>query len=352
MKQRQQGMALVIVLLLFAIISTITAEVLFRQDRFLTRADNLLQWDKRYQYAMAAEVVAQQALIDDLEDDRSNNAMVDDCVDEKWAVQLPPTPYEDAILTASVQDLQGRFNLNWLVTSEGDGFVRNSEAIDELTRLLQQTLPDPGKASLMANEMADWIDSNNIVDGVEGAEDPDYRNRRTPNMPIAHESELRAIRSFTLKDEFADPQSWGLFTALPLGTVLNVNTASPQVLDAVVGNLAGEAGVEAITKARADEPIDDIAQLLQQSPFDKLDSDKRDQLSARLGVSSEYFQVMVDVEVDGQVSRLVSRLHRGSEEGAGTDVFSRQVMPLLTPLEPSCNPFYNSDNAKNNDQGQ
>nr|WP_231867833.1 hypothetical protein [Alcanivorax sp. HI0007] len=34
--------------------------------------------------------------------------MVDDCVEEQWAVQLPPTPYEDAMLSASVQDLQGR----------------------------------------------------------------------------------------------------------------------------------------------------------------------------------------------------------------------------------------------------
>ncbi len=63
-----------------------------------------------------------------------------------------------------------------------------------------------------------------------------------------------------------------------------------------------------------------------------------------MGVSSEYFQVMVDVEVDGQLSRLVSRLRRRSGSGseASMDVFSRQVSPLLTPLEPACNPFYNT----------
>ncbi|HBC20478.1 MAG TPA: general secretion pathway protein GspK, partial [Alcanivorax sp.] len=102
-RRKQQGVALIIVLMLFAILTTITLEIIFRQDRFLTRADNLLQWDKRYQYAMAAEVVAQQGLIDDLDDDRNNNAMVDDCVEEQWAVQLPPTPYDDAMLSASVQ---------------------------------------------------------------------------------------------------------------------------------------------------------------------------------------------------------------------------------------------------------
>ncbi len=174
-RRKQQGVALIIVLMLFAILTTITLEIIFRQDRFLTRADNLLQWDKRYQYAMAAEVVAQQGLIDDLDDDRNNNAMVDDCVEEQWAVQLPPTPYDDAMLSASVQDLQGRFNLNWLITTSGGQFIRNPEAITQLTRLIEQTFPPEANPSRLANEMADWLDSNNIVDNVEGAEDPEYR---------------------------------------------------------------------------------------------------------------------------------------------------------------------------------
>lgn len=336
-------MALIIVLMLFAILTTITLEIVFRQDRFLTRADNLLQWDKRYQYAMAAEVVAQQGLIDDLDDDRKNNAMVDDCVEEQWAVQLPPTPYDDAMLSASVQDLQGRFNLNWLITANGGEFVRNPRAITQLTRLFEQVLPAEAQASRLANEMADWLDSNNIVDNVEGAEDPEYRNRRTPNMPVAHETELRALLSFRLADQPEDSQVWGLFTALPLGTTLNVNTAPPQVLDAVIGDVAGTAGVKAVLDAREKEPITAVSNLMQQAPFNGLSADEKDDLTSLLGVSSEYFQVMVDVEVNGQLSRLVSRLHRASGEGQATSVFSRQVSPLLAPLEPACNPFYNAN---------
>ncbi|MEQ3724102.1 type II secretion system minor pseudopilin GspK [Alcanivorax sp.] len=337
-------MALVIVLLLLALLTTITVEVLFRQDRFLTRADNLLQWDKRYQYAMAAEVVAQQGLVDDLQDDQNNNALVDDCVEEQWAVQLPPTPYEDAFLSASVQDLQGRFNLNWLITAQGDTFVRDPEAIDRLTRLIELTFPQETDASRLANEMADWLDSNNIVDGVEGAEDADYRNRRTPNMPAAHESEMRALLSFQVANQPQDSMVWGLFTALPLGTTLNVNTAPPQVLDAVLGGIAGTGVAEAIVKAREEEPVTTVSDLMQIAPLSTLSADEKQKVSDLLGVSSEYFQVMVDVEVDGQLSRLVSRLRRRSGSGseASTDVFSRQVSPLLTPLEPACNPFYNT----------
>ena len=342
---KQRGVALIIVLMLFAILATITLEIVFRQDRFLTRADNLLQWDKRYQYAMAAEVVAQQGLIDDLEDDRNNNAMVDDCVEEQWAVQLPPTPYEDAMLSASVQDLQGRFNLNWLITASGDEFIRNPRAIAQLTRLIEQTFPGEANASRLANEMADWLDSNNIVDSVEGAEDPEYRNRRTPNLPAAHESEMRALLSFRVADQPAEPQVWGLLTALPLGTTLNVNTAPPQVLDAVIGYMAGTAAVQAVLDARQEKPVTEISELMKLPPLDDLSADEKNDLASLLGVSSEYFQVMVDVEVDGQLSRLVSRLRRAAGQGETTAVFSRQVSPLLTPLEPACNPFYNADGS-------
>ena len=340
---KQRGVALIIVLMLFAILATITLEIIFRQDRFLTRADNLLQWDKRYQYAMAAEVVAQQGLIDDLEDDRNNNAMVDDCVEEQWAVQLPPTPYEDAMLSASVQDLQGRFNLNWLITTSGGQFIRNPEAITQLTRLIEQTFPPEANPSRLANEMADWLDSNNIVDSVEGAEDPEYRNRRTPNMPVSHESELRALLSFRVNSQPSESLVWGLFTALPQGTTLNVNTAPPQVLDAVIGSVAGTGAVKAVIEERKNAPITAISNLMQEPAFNGLNANQKNDLASLLGVSSEYFQVMVNVEVDGQLSRLVSRLHRANGQGKTTSVFSRQVSPLLTPLEPACNPFYNAN---------
>ena len=338
----QKGMALIIVLMLFAIISTLMMEILFRQNRFLNRADNLLQWDKRHQYAMAAEVVAQQGLIDDLQDDIKNNAQLDDCVEERWAVQLPPTPYEDAFLSASVQDLQGRFNLNWLVTDDAGTFIRQPDRIKELELLLDEILPDQSDTGRLANEMADWLDSNNIVDGAQGAEDPEYRDRRTPNMPAAHESELRALLGFQASDMPEDPMLWGLLTALPPGTTLNVNTAPQQVLNAVVGSLAGAAGVKAIVDAREKEPVTDINQLLSDQVFSELKPDQLDLLKQRLGVASEYFQVMVDVEVDGQLSRLVTRLYRGGGQGEPTAVISRQVSPLLTQLEPACNPFYNA----------
>ena len=117
------------------------------------------------------------------------------------------------------------------------------------------------------------------------------------------------------------------------------------VLDAVIGDMAGTAAVQAVLDARQEKPVTEISELMKLPPLDDLSADEKNDLASLLGVSSEYFQVMVDVEVDGQLSRLVSRLRRATGQGETTAVFSRQVSPLLTPLEPACNPFYNADGS-------
>ncbi len=110
----------------------------------------------------------------------------------------------------------------------------------------------------------------------------------------------------------------------------------------MIGSVAGTGAVEAVIEERKNAPITAISNLMQEPAFNGLNANQKNDLASLLGVSSEYFQVMVDVEVDGQLSRLVSRLHRANGQGKTTSVFSRQVSPLLTPLEPACNPFYNA----------
>jgi general secretion pathway protein K len=307
---------------------------MYRLDHFRTRTGNLLGWDQRYQYAIAAETLAIQALIDDLENDRNNNSITDDCVSDRWGATLPPMPYEQAMLNASVQDLQGRFNINWLVTPQPPNYERNVDAIARLEQLLAVLLPDPSRASVLSMEMADWIDSNNLVDGIDGAEDGEYRDRRTPNLPAAHESEMRALRSFAVEQGLPD-LFWSHLTALPPLTRLNINTAPVPVLDAVLSSTVGNAGTQVIVQQREQGAIDSVATLLQMAPFSTLQADQRTALEGLLSVNSEFFQVMVDVTTDTGVSRLVSRIYR--PDSAETVVFSRQLVPVLAPLEPPCN---------------
>lgn len=340
-RERQRGVALIVVLMVFALIYVIAVEVMYRQDRFRARTQNMLDWDQRYQAALAVETIAVRGLLDDLEEDRKTDSLVDDCVDDEWAVELPRTPYEGVVLSASVQDLQGRFNLNKVAELQGEEFIQNQAGRQRLARLLASTLTEPGKAERLSWEMADWIDSNAIVDGVEGAEDAEYRNRRTPNIPVSHESELRALLSMEAEDIPGDGTFWGLFTALPLEFPLNVNTAPIPVLEAYFADSVGPPGVEAVVNMRSEAAIESVEELFRQGAFAELESQPRQELAELLDVRSSFFQVMVDVEQDGRRSRLVTRLYR-PEEGQPR-VFSRQLVPVLHPLEPACNPLYNGD---------
>lgn len=340
-KTRQTGMALIIVLVIFALAATLASAILYRQGHFRERTANLLQWDQRYQYALSVEAIAVQGLQMDLRDDMNKNRLVDSCAHEQWAVSLPPTPYADAWVSASVQDLGARFNLNWVLADGKDGYVQDPEGVAMLARLLSKLLSAPAKAEQLAGELADWSDANNLVDGIYGAEDESYQLSRTPNLPVADTSELQALLDMQPGD-IGTPAFWQYFSALPIPSTLNVNDASPLVLDAVVGQVAGEEATKAIIELRRQQAITSLDQVMALPALAGLKSDKAAALRTRLSVNSSWFEVMTDVNMDGQYTRLVSRLHRSPQGQA--QVYSRELQPRLGPLEPACNPDYNAEN--------
>src|SRR5690606_36895137 len=143
------------------------------------------------------------------------------------------------------------------VTPQPPNYERNVDAIARLEQLLAVLLPDPSRASVLSMEMADWIDSNNLVDGIDGAEDGQYRDRRTPDLPAAHGSEMRALRSFAVEQGLPE-LFWSHLTALPPLTRLNINTAPVPVLDAVLSSTVGNAGTQVIVQQREQGAIDSV----------------------------------------------------------------------------------------------
>lgn len=370
-KRRQKGSALVVVLLIFALAYSLAVEVIYRQDHVQTRTANLLDWDYRYQYAVAAETLAIQGLIDDLEDDQRNNEIMDDCVTEKWAGPFS-FPYEDAVISASVQDLQGRFNVNAVVeANQSTGqFTSAPNMLPRFQALLSSVLPSThtSYAVGLANQMVDWIDSDTNANSADGAEDSEYLYSRTPNHPIMDESEMRALLSFdeslaseinkaqrqtvssagagtTSQPAKPAPRFMSYFTALPTydlsGAVpgppkLNVNTAPQAVLEAYFSLYGAQAAAATIVQERAKQPYLQVADVLALPDFSKLTVAQRPELESRLSVSTEYFQVVIDVGMESGVSRLVTRIQRQAQ--GETRVISRALMPVLEPLEPACNP--------------
>jgi general secretion pathway protein K len=175
--------------------------------------------DQGLMYALGAEAWAADILRQDLVDSDES-----DHLGEQWAIELPPLPVDGGMITGRLEDLQGRFNLNNLITSEG---TQDEIARTQFERLLQALQLDP----MLAARVVDWLDQDTDASFPVGAEDAAYAGAtppyRTPNALITTATELMAVEGF-------DPEAFRTLapyvTALPSGTLLNVNTASAPVL--------------------------------------------------------------------------------------------------------------------------
>lgn len=340
-RRRSRGVALVMVLLLMTMAVLIAADIMERLEQDRTRTGNLLVMEQSWAYLLSAEGLAIRALSSDLAEDRRKNREADGCSEETWARQLGPVPWEGAIITLTIQDLQGRLNINGLAASKDGERTLDRVQVERLKRLLGQLLPseDAAAAATLAEEAADWTDGNTLVDGLGGAEDTEYEDRRTGNTFFAEVSELRALRGATAAPWQASgdkPLFSRYITALPEGTRVNVNTAPVEVLKALSASLDGTRA-DAILKAREKEPLATVEAVMALPELAGLGANEKKELQNSLAVNSEYFQVTADVTVDGRALRLVSDVYRPHGGGA-PQVIRRDLGQGFAPRESACNP--------------
>jgi general secretion pathway protein K len=132
----------------------------------------------------------------------------------------------EVMLTASLEDLSGRFNLNSLVNADG---TVNQTAFAAFQQLLTYLEIEPK----WAGYIVDWIDPDIVPQNPDGAEDSVYMGQsppyRTPNMYITSASELLALPGFG-HERYKKLAPY--VVALPIDAKLNICTASGMVLDA------------------------------------------------------------------------------------------------------------------------
>jgi general secretion pathway protein K len=301
----QRGVALVTALLVvsLAIIAATAMVTRFQVD--MRRTGNLLNGEQAYAYAMAAESWAYVILRRDRADNKH------DALDEGWSTALPPIPVEGGFVNGRVEDLQGRFNVNNLVGNEGGV---DTIQLDYYKRLLEILDLEPA----LAPALQDWIDADINATFPDGAEDDEYLLSeppyRTGNRPLADISELRLIKGYTAEVlAVLEPH----ITALPDLTVINVNTATPVVLQALHAEL-DESDVQQLLEARDaeqdGEPFTDMKAFLAHEALAGLE------LAIDVDVQSDWFNVLTDVSVGRGLARLESRILRGE---SGLQVVSR-----------------------------
>jgi general secretion pathway protein K len=287
------GVALITAMLIITIVTVLVSSMLWDANLTIRRAQNILFSDQALQYALGAESWAQDILRTDLE--QQGQTAVDHR-NEAWATALPALPIEGGAIEGVLEDMQGRFNLNNLIGTEGGP---DETALEQFRRLLLALGLDPA----LASGAADWVDANNEEFFPDGAEDNFYTSRQPPyrpaNLPLSSPTELLAIGQF-------DAQSWRTLrpyvTALPSGTSINVNTAQPPVLQSLSENISPSEAAGIFEQASA-VPFQDLSDL----------SNLLGQEAGPADVSSRYFRLQVRVTLGATLFVMYSLLERDQQ---------------------------------------
>ncbi len=273
MKNRTQfGMALVMVLLIVAMATTIAAFMAQQQGFWQREMENGRDRAQARRIAEAGIDWARAVLADDASVNQYDHGK------EMWAMQLPAISVEGGEVQGTIVDQQGLFNLNNLVSNG----VVSAPALARFQRLLNAL----GLPQELGGTLVDWMDANSET-MANGAEDEYYMNLTKPyrcaNRPLSDIGELAWVKGY---DTAIIRRLLPFVSVLPeMNTGVNVNFAPPEVLMAVLPGLTLEDARQIVTQIKS-TPFKTMAEFLQQLPK----SVSQDS-SMNLSVSSQYFMV-------------------------------------------------------------
>lgn len=278
--RQQRGVALITALLITALVTVAAVAMASRQQLDIRRTGNHLEADQAYLYALGMEAWAKQVLRQDLQDSSI------DTLQEDWRTQLPPIPVEGGSIQGSLEDMQGRFNLNNLLDDQ-DPNKPDQKQLKGFQRMLtrvDQVEEEITFSPFLVNAVADWIDGN-LNSLADGAEDLEYLSARVPyraaNRFMVSPSELRAVAGFTPE---AVNALLPLVAVLPADTAINVNTAPEMVLMTLHEDITPSVA-QTIADYRLDNPFDKPADFV-----DYMQKTHDIQLDAKdVAVQSSYF---------------------------------------------------------------
>ncbi|WP_298447061.1 type II secretion system minor pseudopilin GspK [uncultured Marinobacter sp.] len=299
---KQQGVALIMVLLAMALVVMLASGMSQQQNVRVFKAGHYLAQQQGQSIALGTEAFAGQILVRDFEQDKEDNLMVDS-LDEFWAKNAAILPLDNnGVAEVQIDDLGGRINLNDLVIGKGqvDPITK-----DRLTRLLVAL----GITGMSVDALVDWVDSDDQTISAYGAEDGQYLmaepGYRAANQPFVSVSELRLIEGMTEEIYVALRPH---VTALPVnGLGINVNTATAEVLMSLYDELSS-AQAASIVEKREEKRFENLQDFL---ALPELAASGLKPVG--LGLQTRFFEVVSRITYDNRVVNMVSTVFRDQE---------------------------------------
>ncbi|MDR0588566.1 MAG: type II secretion system minor pseudopilin GspK [Burkholderiales bacterium] len=221
-RKKTRGMALILAMLIAAIAATVAVTLIDNQSRWMQSVETRRDYAQAKSLAVAGLYWATHVL-----DEDARQSQVDHLL-ESWAYPLPPTPIENGMIEGQIIDLQGKINLNSLLP----GSRYRTETQRSLTRLAVLLNLDP---ALLTPVFARFAEPESPLSSV-AAKKPEI-------PPMFDASELAALLPAAAFNKIL-----AFVTALPEATPVNVNTATREVIAAMLPDLTEGEVTEFIEK--------------------------------------------------------------------------------------------------------
>ena len=288
----QKGLALISALLIVSLAAVLGAARMFALQLETQASRALVGTTQARLVALGIEELAAEIMARDARDSDTDH------YGEPWFRGVRDLSVGPMRVRGTIEDMQGRFNLNNLVTRQG---TPDMIAVDQFRRLLGVL----GLDETLALKALDWMDADNLPQPGAGAEDEAYVRLfppyQAPNRPMEDVSELLAV-------EGVDAETWRLLsphvTALPLTgppIPVNVNTATEEVLLSLA-EYPDRARVQSWRERQLAGGMTDLEEVQATLPA---------RMAGRVSLSSNWFALRVDVNADGTRFYLSSLLDRG-----------------------------------------
>ncbi|EGG99340.1 General secretion pathway protein K [gamma proteobacterium IMCC2047] len=293
---RQQGVALITVLLVTAVATVIASEVVSRLHFHIQRNQAQQAQAQAYQYALGGEALVRQLLHQDYQENEFDQRT------DRWAKLKPVYKFDQGQLTIQVVDLNSRLNINNLLSQDGQ---INDTSLEQFKRLFATLNIDQQRL----DALLDWLDRDSLPKGL-GSEDDEYlamdKPYRSANQALSHLSELTLLKGW-------DNQLLRLLaphiTVLPTTSDININTASAEVLTTLAKELDLQKA-EALVTSRESNGFDSMDSFISHGELAGIKVN-----SQLASVSSNYFLAYVESRFAGSRIRLQSILYRDPSTG-------------------------------------
>ena len=323
-RREREGMALLTVLLLVAVMSVVAVAILDDVRFSVRRATNVETQSQAQWYAAGAETLARGQITRLLAAGPSRTPL-----DPEWNGRTL-SPIDGGTITATVTDGQACFNLNSLVLGVGEDLTARPLGAAQFRALGRAVGAPDSRLQAIADALTDWLDADTTPLPL-GAEDGAYaglaRPYRTGGVLLAEVSELRAVKGVDA-DTYRRLRPY--VCALPTSRLspLNVNTLTPEqapLLTMLTGGALPPQRARAVIAARPRDGWPDPAAFWAQPALATLpiEAEARDQIT----VLTRFFDLRVDVELGGSHAVRTALLE------AGSDGRVRTVIQRWTPEE-------------------